>query len=76
MLPDEMFLNLIGLDLQQQIAMPEELDSNAADALKLLLDNGPTTMTSGLNDWTVEQALGQNILFHKGKNYIPKDTEL
>jgi hypothetical protein len=76
MLPEEMFLKLIDVDLQQRIAMADDLDNNAADALKLLLDNGPTNMTSGLNDWTVEQAFGRNILFYKGKNYIPKNTEL
>jgi hypothetical protein len=78
MLPKDMFLKLIDVDLQQRIAMADDLDSNIADALKLLLDNRPTNMTSGLNDWMVEQAFGWNILFYvyKGKNYIPKNMEL
>ena len=33
-------------------------------------------MTVGLNDWTIETQNGQNILFYKGKNYIPKNTDL
>ena len=33
-------------------------------------------MTTGLGDWKLENAEGQNILFYKGKNYIPKDVEL
>ena len=48
----------------------------AAEALKLLLEQGPTTMTVGLNDWTIETQNGRNILFYKGKNYIPKNTDL
>jgi hypothetical protein len=32
-----MFLKLIDVDLQQRIAMADDLDNNAADALKLLL---------------------------------------
>ena len=34
MLPDDMFLNLIDVDLQKKIAMAEDLDSNVSEALK------------------------------------------
>jgi len=76
MLPDNMFLNLIDTDLQEKITMMNDLDGNAADTLKLLLEKGPTTMTTGLDDWTVENSNRRNILFYKGKNYIPRNTEL
>jgi reverse transcriptase-like protein/integrase-like protein/chromodomain-containing protein/p58 integrase-like protein len=76
MLPDDMFLNLIDVDLQRKIAMTEDLDNNAAEALKLILETAPTSMTAGLDDWKVETSNGQNILFYKGKNYIPRNTEL
>ena len=33
-------------------------------------------MTTGLEDWTLEEVNGRNVLFYKGKNYIPQDTEL
>ena len=33
-------------------------------------------MTTGLEDWTLEEVNGRNVLFYKGKNYIPRDTEL
>ena len=29
-----------------------------------------------LEDWRLENTNGRNILFYKGKNYTPKDTEL
>ena len=76
MLPDDMFLNLIDVDLQEKIAMSNDLDGNAAEALKLLLEKAPTPMTVGLEDWTIERTNGRNILFYKGKNYIPRNTEL
>ena len=50
MLPDNMFLNLIDMDLQQKIAMMDDLDGSAAEALKLLLETAPTSMTKGLED--------------------------
>ena len=58
MLPDDMFLNLIDVDLQKKIAMADNLDSNASEALKLLLENGPTSMTIGLDDWKIEDSHG------------------
>ena len=75
MLPDEMFVNLIDMDLQNQIAIANDIDSDAAEALKLLLEKAPTEMTTGLEDWKLETTEGRNILFYKGKNYIPKDIE-
>jgi hypothetical protein len=76
MLPNDMFLNLIDLELQRKIAISDDLDGNAAEALKLLLEEAPTSMTTGLNDWTIDKTDGRNILFYKGKNYIPRNTEL
>ena len=71
MLPDKLFVSLIDTNLQERIAMTDDLDGNAAEALKLLLESAPTAMTTGLEDWTLEEVNGQNILFYKGKNYIP-----
>ena len=64
------------MDLQEKIAMSNNLDGNAAEAFKLLLKNAPTPMASGLEHRTIEQTNRQNILFYKGKNYIPGNTEL
>ena len=55
MLPDELFVSLIDTDLQERIAMADNLDGNAAEALKLLLESTPTAMTTGLEDWTLEE---------------------
>ena len=44
MLPDDLFINLIDVDLQRRIANCETLDKDATDALALLLDQGPTTV--------------------------------
>ena len=47
-----------------------------ADVLKLLLEDAPTSMTAGLDDWTLDKMEGRNLLFYKGKNYIPRNIEL
>ena len=76
MLPDNMFLNLIDMDLQQKIAMKDDLDGSAAEAFKPLLETAPTSITKGLEDWKIKITNGQNILFFKGKNYIPRNMDL
>ena len=76
MLPDEMIVNLIDMDLQNRIAIANDIVSDAAEVLILLLEEAPTEMTTGLEDWKLETTEGRNILFYKGKNYIPKDIEL
>ena len=66
MLPDDLFLNLIDLKLQKKIVIAEDLDGNAAEALKLLLEDVPTSMMTGLDDWTLDKTEGRNLLFIKG----------
>src|SRR5271169_4111306 len=76
MLPDEMFVNLIDLDLQERITSSNDMDGNAAEALKLLLEEAPGSMTTGLEDWKLDNSNGRRTLFYKGKNYIPRNEEL
>ena len=76
MLPDHLFANLIDVDLQNRIASTKDLDFDAAEAIKELLEQGPATLRHDLSDWEIEDYDGKNILFYKGKNYIPKDDAL
>ena len=76
MLPDNLFIDLIDLDLQKQIAICDTLDKDATDALALLLDQRLATVKGQLDDWTMENFDGKTILFYKGKNYIPLDETL
>ena len=76
MLPQDMFLNLIDTELQNRIALLDDLDGIAAESIKLLLEMAPTSMTTGLNDWSIKKTNGQMILFYKGKNYIPRNEDL
>ena len=76
MLPDELFMNLIDTELQERILTCEKLDSDTMEALKVLLEDGPTTIRNQLPDWTVERVGEKQVLYYRGKNYIPKDEEL
>jgi hypothetical protein len=76
MLPNKMFINLIDTELQERIASCNDLDKDATDAMMTLLGQDPDILTNELNDWTMEQTNGKNMLFYKGRNYIPKDADL
>ena len=75
-LSENLFINLIDIDLQQCIAMANESDANTAEVLKALLGSRPTAFQNDQSDWTTENFDGKKILFYKGKNYIPKDLSL
>ena len=76
MLPDELFIGLIDTELQERILACEKLDSDAMEALKILLEEGSATIRNQLLDWTVEHVGGKQVLYYRGKNYIPKDEDL
>ena len=75
-LPEHLFANLIDTELQRRIANTGNMDYNAAEAIKGLLGEGPNKAKKDLEDWEVGEFEGKNILFYKGKNYIPNDSQL
>ena len=75
-LPEHLFANLVDTELQRRIVNTENMDYDAAEAIKGLLGEGPNKARKDLEDWEVEEFKGKNILLHKGKNYIPNDGQL
>ena len=76
LLPENLFVNLMDMDLQDRIANLDKYDFDVKQALELLLENGPNSLQQDLKDWKLEEFNGKNILFYKDKNYIPDDLEL
>ena len=70
LLPDNLFLNLLDLTLQDRVLNLGQLD----EFLKTFLIDDPPFGTS--NDWKLELLDGKNTLFYKGQNYIPDDLDL
>jgi hypothetical protein len=75
-LPEHLFVNLIDMELQKKIANAKDMDYDAAEAIKKLLEQGPREAKNDLMDWEVEEFEGENVLFYKRKNYVPIDAEL
>jgi hypothetical protein len=66
----------MDVNLQRRIAKSDNFNFDAADAIKSLLDTGPTPLRNDLKDWNLEESNGYKALFYKGKNYVPKDDDL
>ena len=64
------------MELQERILACEKLNSDAMEALKVLLEEGLVNVRNQLPDWMVERVEGRQILYYRGKNYIPKDKDL
>jgi Integrase zinc binding domain len=75
-LPDNLFINLLDMELQERILNRKELDLDVKNAIETLMEEGPTILKNNLQDWKIKEIDGQKTIFFKGKNYIPKDLEL
>ena len=76
LLPENMFVNLMDLDLQDRIANTDKYDFDIKNTLELLLENGLNSLRQDIEDWKLEKHSNKNILFYKDKNYIPDDLDL
>jgi hypothetical protein len=64
------------MELQKKIANAKNMDYDTAEAIKKLLEQEPKEAKKNLIDWEVEEFERENVLFYKGKNYVPIDVEL
>src|SRR5271154_1109525 len=70
LLPDNLFINLLDLTLQQEFL---DLGQNDSFLSGFSIDNPPFGTKS---DWKIETIDGQISLFYKDRNYVPNDTDL
>jgi Integrase zinc binding domain/Integrase core domain len=76
LLPDNLFLSLLDIDLRDRIMRNKEYDFDVTKAIELLQEEGPTSIQNDLEDWKIEEVDDQKTIFYKGKQYVPKDQEL
>src|SRR5271168_4226473 len=56
--------------------MARDMDINVNDTMNVLLGKRPNLWKDELKDWRLEKLDEGNVLFFKGRNYVPKDDEL
>ena len=75
-LPDDMFINLLDIGLQEWIMNAKNFDFDVKNAISILLKDGPSSIRNDLGDWKLEDNDGKKVLFYKGKVYVSKDQDL
>ena len=70
LLPDNLFLNLLDLTLQDRVLILGQID----DFLKTFSIDDPPFGTS--DDWKLELVDRKNTLYYKGRNYVLDDLNL
>ena len=70
LLPDNLFLNLLVITLQDRVLELGEVD----DFLKTFSITNPPFWNT--DDWKLEAVEGRNTLFYKDRNYIPNNLNL
>ena len=58
MLPDNLFIHLLDIDLQHRIADAHDHDEEVTKALTTIMEQGPYTFRRDLKDWTIENFEG------------------
>ena len=76
LLTDDLFVNLLDIDLQEHILNTKDLDINIKNIIETIQKNGPTSLLNNITIWKIEEIDGQKAIFYRGKNYIPRDQDL
>jgi Integrase zinc binding domain len=76
LLSNDLFLNLLDVNLKNRIMKNKEYDFDVTKAIELLQEEGPTSIQNNLEDWKIEEVDDQKTIFYSGKQYVLKDQEL
>jgi len=71
-LPDDIFIKMVDLELQDKIKNETTKDDFFVKALQAIKENGPLPIRSSLEEWKIEKGM----LFFKDRCYIPPHEEL
>ena len=74
LLSEDLFVNLLDMELQDRILGACNVDHNILEALDQLLNSNISDLSKDLDNWKVEKT--GNTIFYQGQNYVPKDFEL
>jgi RNase H-like domain found in reverse transcriptase len=57
-LPDNLFINLLDTKLQERILNGKDLDLDVKNTIKMLMEEGLTSLKNDLQDWKIEEIDG------------------
>jgi len=72
LLPDELFINLVNIELAKMIESAATSDELVKDMTNVLSTKGVPTIRSNLSDWKIEDGM----LFYQDRCYIPDNKAI
>jgi hypothetical protein len=74
MLPENLFINLLDMELQERILNGKGIDLDIKNPIETLLEEGPTNLQNNLHDWKIEEINGRwtikkRIMFQRIKTF-------
>ena len=73
LLPDNMFINFMDIDLQEQILNSSDKMKDIKTTLETIMNDGPTNLQIDLENWKIENVDGrktkERTIFQMIKNY-------
>ena len=73
LLPDNMFINLLDIDLQEWILNSSDKMADIKTTLEMIMKEGLTNPQNDLANWKIVDIDGRKTIFYKGKNYMIKN---
>jgi hypothetical protein len=61
-LPDDLFLNLLDINLRDRITKNKDYDFDVTKAIELLQEEGPTSIQNDLEDWKIKEVDDQKTM--------------
>ena len=66
LLPDNLFINLLDMELQDQILEARNVNHNVSEALDQLLNSDISDLSKDFDNWKVERTDKGNAIFYQG----------
>ena len=66
LLSEDLFVNLLDMELQDRILGARDVDHNVSEALDQLLNSDISNLSKDLDDWKVEKTDKGNAIFYQG----------
>ena len=58
LLPDDLFVNILDINLQEHTLNAKDLDTNIKNIIKTIQKKGPTNILNNITNWKIEEING------------------
>jgi hypothetical protein len=71
-LPENFFINLLDMELQERILNGKKIDLDVKNAMETLLEEGLTNLQNDLHNWKIKEVDGRQTIFTRKRTIFQK----